>query len=192
MKKNEKKTWHTDLDPEKLKVSQDFVELVGVKKRITTIPVRRPHRQNFIRVHSGESYTLQAVTLENREDREIYIVDPGLCDQLQVEIVRKVLYTAVSRHGDVFLWPIRLPDSDGRHDPWNRSALDLADTAKDTWIRVVANRSLGAYEAYEATGKIPEPAWPDLTFREILNIAFRDKFIDSLDHLVLRSLRGEI
>jgi hypothetical protein len=51
--------------------------------------------------------------------------------------------------------------------------------------------SLGAYEIFEAMGKLPEPEWPDLTFEQILEIAFRDRFISDLNHPVLRRLRGE-
>jgi hypothetical protein len=35
-----------------------------------------------------------------------------------------------------------------------------------------------------------EPVWPKMTFNEIFNTAFEDKCIDSLDHPVIRSLRG--
>jgi hypothetical protein len=52
--------------------------------------------------------------------------------------------------------------------------------------------SLGAYEVFEATGELPEPQWPELPFSQILQIAFKDKYIDSLDHPVLRKLRGEV
>jgi hypothetical protein len=54
--------------------------------------------------------------------------------------------------------------------------------------------SIGAYEVYTAeSGSIPEPTWDDLpTMQEMLEIAFRDKFIDTYDHPVLKKLRGEI
>jgi hypothetical protein len=43
-----------------------------------------------------------------------------------------------------------------------------------------------------ATGPLPDPNWPDLTFQEIFDIAIRDRKIDSLDHPVVRQLRGEV
>ena len=54
------------------------------------------------------------------------------------------------------------------------------------------NKFLGAYEVYQAAASIPEPEWPDITFQEILRVAFKDQFISSQDHPVLRRLRGEI
>ena len=52
--------------------------------------------------------------------------------------------------------------------------------------------SLGAYEIYVATGITAEPEFPDLPMKEILRIAFKGKYIDSIDHPVLRKLRGEV
>jgi hypothetical protein len=64
--------------------------------------------------------------------------------------------------------------------------------AMQRWVRVKANMSLGAYEVYEASANIPEPAWPgDLTFDQMLKIAFKGRLVDSFDHPVLKRLRGE-
>ena len=87
--------------------------------------------------------------------------------------------------------PVRLPREDGRLDEWNRSALEAADMARERWVRVAANMSLGAYEVYEAAGSIPDPDWPDVTFRALLEIAFKGRFIQNLDHPVIHRLRGE-
>ena len=51
--------------------------------------------------------------------------------------------------------------------------------------------ALGAYDVTVATGRVVEPDWPDLTFQEIIKIAFRDRVITDWDHPVLRRLRGE-
>jgi hypothetical protein len=37
--------------------------------------------------------------------------------------------------------------------------------------------SLGAYDVLQATGQLPEPEWPNLPFKELLRIAFKDRFI---------------
>jgi hypothetical protein len=52
--------------------------------------------------------------------------------------------------------------------------------------------ALGAYEVYEAVGAIPDPEWPEVTMDEIVRIAVRGRVIDTLDHPVLKKLRGEI
>jgi len=81
------------LDPEKLRLSQDFGEMTGVKKLITTVPVRWLHRQYFIRVHPDEGYSLRAATLEVDEDRDVYVVDPAICNEIQSEkVIRSAYY----------------------------------------------------------------------------------------------------
>ena len=42
-------------DLEALRVSQDFVKDSGVKKLLTTVPVRKPNRQDFVREHPDSS-----------------------------------------------------------------------------------------------------------------------------------------
>jgi hypothetical protein len=64
--------------------------------------------------------------------------------------------------------------------------------ARGAWVRVAANTSLAGYDVFKATAPLPPPAWPELSFEELLRIAFRDRYIDTMDHIVLRRLRGEV
>ena len=157
-------------DPGRLRLSQNFAESAGVKKALITVPVRKPGRQDFVRTHPDPLYRLETAVLELKEDRETYLVEPDLWNELPGEIVPKVLFTTINRQGVLSIWPIRLPQVDGRHDEWSRSALDAAEMAKSMWIRVTANMNLGAYEVYEAISSLPEPEWPDIGFQEILKL----------------------
>lgn len=181
-------------DPENLRLSQDFATDIGVKKVLRLVPVRKPSNGIFVWVHPDEGYRIQTGVLELREEREIYLVQRELWQHLGTEATfsPRMLFTTISRQGVLTLWPVRLPGPDGRIDSWNRSALDAAKLAMTRWVRITANMALGGYDVYEATGELPEPEWPDITFGEILKIAFKDHFIDSFDHPVLRRLRGEI
>jgi hypothetical protein len=58
------------------------------------------------------------------------------------------------------------------------------------WVRVMPNLSLGAYEIVRTNLVVAEPQWPNLPFSEILKLAFRGFLIDSLEHPVVRRLRG--
>jgi hypothetical protein len=176
---------------DQFRLDQNFVEAIGVKKHITTIPVGKPHKQDFIRVHPNESYHFQTAILEIKDYRESYLIIKDLWEELSNEITLKILYTTINRQRILFLWPVRLPDANGRLDEWNRSAHEAAQRAMKEWIKVKANMSLGAYEIFTPTGNLPDPEWRDIDFNEILKIAFRDKIIDDIDHPVLRSLRGE-
>jgi hypothetical protein len=179
------------LDINTLKLSQDFVETGGVKKLLTTVPVRKPNKQDYIRVHPGQEYRAQLAVIELREDREIYLLTPAIAKQLPGEFDMCLIFTAINRQGVVFLWPVKLPTSDSKVLEWHRSAQEAAERAMVHWIRVKANMSLGAYEMFEASSSIPDPVWPPLPFNELLRIAFRTRLVDRLDHALIKRLRGE-
>ena len=48
----------------------------------------------------------------------------------------------------------------------------------------------GAYDVAIATAPLPEPEWPEETFEQLFRLAFRDRVIDSIDHPVIRQLKG--
>jgi hypothetical protein len=180
-------------EPVNLRMAQNFAGL-GVKKLTNTVPVRKPAKENWFMTRDDPAYWLVTGAIELKEDRETYLVAPELWHELASEATfgPRMLITSVTRQGVLFLWPIRLPGQDGRIDEWNRSAMEAAETARKSWVRVQANMNLGAYETSVAKGITAEPEFPDLTMAEILRIAFKDRYIDSLDHPVLRRLRGEV
>ena len=175
---------------DKLRLSQNFSESIGVKKALLTVPVRKPNRQEFIRVRPGDEWCLQTAILELKEERTSYLVDPSLWAELPGEVVPKILFTTINRQGIISLWPVRLPSPDGRQEHWSRSALEAAEMAKTNWVRVAANMNLGAYEVFTASSDFQDPEWPDVSFKEILRIAFREQYIKDFDHPVVQRLRG--
>jgi hypothetical protein len=61
----------------------------------------------------------------------------------------------------------------------------------DHWVRVVANKSLGAYETIEGPTSIPDPDWSSLPpYKELQRIGFHHDVIDRLDHPVVKRLHG--
>jgi len=177
-------------NPSNLRLSQNFRENLGVKKHLTTIPVRKPGKQDFVRTHPSPEFRVDTAVIELKEERELYLLAPELLSELPSEWVAKSLITYINRQGVLALWPIGLPNGEGRSNHWNDSAREAAQLAQDSWVRVSANMSLGAYDTVSALGDIPEPNWPNLSFGEILKIAFKGKYIDSLDHAVVRDLLG--
>jgi hypothetical protein len=181
---------HDPFDLDFLRLDQNFAETVGVKKLLTTVPVRKPNPQDFVRVHPDPGYRLTLAVIELRDDREMYLLPPHIAKELPGEYTMVTLYTAINRQGVVFLWPVKLPDADGKVIEWHRSAAEAAEKAMKRWIRVKANMSLGAYEMFEASASIPDPVWPEHSYQELLRIAFKDRYITSFDHAVIKRLRG--
>jgi hypothetical protein len=177
-------------DLSQLRLDQNFTETAGVKKLLTTIPVRKPHPQEFVRVHPDPKYRETVALIELKDAREIYLVTPAVANELPGEFFMATLYTAVNRQGVVFLWPVRLPNSDGKTIEWHRSAAEAAERAMRTWVRIKANMSLGAYDIFEAPATTVEPQLPTAPYNELLRIALRERLVISLDHPVIKALRG--
>jgi hypothetical protein len=173
-----------------LRLSQSFTETAGVKKLLKTVPVHKPNPQDFVRVHPSPEYRENFPVIELKDEREEYIITADLVPELVGEFVSKTLFTAINRQGVVFLWPVRLPDPEGKQMEWWRSMREAAELAMGQWIRTKANMSLGAYEMFVAESTMSEPVWPEATYQELIRLAFRDRLISSLDHPVIKRLRG--
>jgi len=178
-------------DPQKLRIGQRFGESQDVRRVLVTVPIQRPHRQAFVRTHPDAEMWIEVALLEVREDRQTFLISPELAPYLPGEAVAKVLIPTITIHGHVFLWPIRLPDEQGRLDEWNETAFRAAELAKSKWVRLTANMGAGTYDVLEARGQFADPVWPDLTLESFLELGFKGRVITNLDHPVLKRLRGE-
>lgn len=182
-----------DLDA--LRAAPDLDD-IAVEKILTTVPVKRPGRDQFFRVHSGSEFTLDTYVLEHESDMDhtTYLVAPSLWPQLADHLRKVRLFTAIDKRGNVFLWPAKLPTADGNASArsWQQSALHAAEQAKTLWVKIQGNKPIGAYDIIVAKGDLGDPSWPDHSLQELIKIAFRDRFIESLDHPVVREINGEI
>ena len=175
---------------ERFRLSQDFKNLGGAKKLLTTVPVRKPNKQQFVRTKAETGFVIDVMLLEYGESKDTYLIEPDIQAYVEANPTRLIL--SVDRADNIFIWPVKLPGEDGRQSNWHLSALEASELAKKKWIRVQANMSLGAYEIFEAQGELPEPNWPEEDFSDLLRIAFKNNIIDSADHIILRQLAGEV
>ena len=159
-------------------------------KVLNVIPIRRPGPQEYVRCHPDPAYSLPVLSLEVKETREHYMVVPALRAEILPELKNTLLTATMTRQGVLMLWPIRLPAADGRIDRWSQSAVEAAAMARVRWVRVKADMNLGAYATWTAEENLSDPEWPDVPFEKMLRIAFKGLVIDSMEHPVLRRLRG--
>ena len=164
-------------DLARLRINPEMLETTSVKKLLTTVPVRKPIAQDFFRVRPEPQYRETLAFIELKDDRETYIVDLIAVPELQNDCFCATLYTAITRTGVLFVWPVKTPAPDGRTNEWHLSAATAAQRAMKSPVRIKSNMSLGAYEIFEAESSIPDPIWPDLSFDAILRIAFKDRVI---------------
>src|SRR5215472_4211678 len=177
--------------PQALRIDQSFLNVGAAKKLLTFVPVRKPNKQDFVRVNQDPAYRLTVGLIELKENRETFLVFPAVSQELsESEFFLATLYLTINRQKVLSVWPVKLPAADGRINEWHASAAAAAERAMRNWIRLAANMSLGAYEISEAIADYGEPEWPNMTFMAILKIAFKNRLIDSSDHAVIQQLRG--
>ena len=70
---------------------------------LTTIPVRKPNPQDFVRVHPSSEYRAALAVIELKEDREIYLLPPHIARELPGEFVMAMMFTTINRQGVLHL-----------------------------------------------------------------------------------------
>ena len=182
------------LDPEDLTsyAITDDPEQAFTKKALTTVPVRKPTKEPFIRtLHQEGGWNIYPL-LELKEEGKTYLLSPPIAAALEAEVestlIKARLVPAVDRQGNVFLWPLKVSD---RECDWHISAYRAAILAKDKWIRMKSNMAAGVYDTLIAVAQDAEPQWPEEDFATLLRIAFEGRVITQWDHPVLKDLRGE-
>jgi hypothetical protein len=166
---------------------------INVEKVLTAVPVRRPKPRQFVRVHPDYAVDTLVLERDSGMEKECYLVDPEVEHLVLPELRRTRLHVAVTKRGAVFIWPIKLPieGSDTGRRVF-QTAIQCAEQAKTLWIRMAWSNDLGGYEMHRAKGDLGDPQWPDKSFAELLEIAFRHYRIDRADHEVIRELEGEL
>jgi hypothetical protein len=168
---------------------------IEIETVLTTVPVMKPKRTDFVRVHPDPKFTVDMYCLERESDmdREVYMVTSDVQHLVLQELRLTRFFTTINRRGTVFLWPVKLPiEGSARNRRPAETALKFAEQAKSLWVRVWWNSDISAYDMSRAKGDIGEPQWPDKSMRDLLEIAFRHYLIDRPDHPVIRELAGEL
>jgi hypothetical protein len=178
-------------DPSRFAVNSSVMGEIGVTKELVACPVRKPNKQEFVRVNPDSAYQLRACILELKDERETYLVAPDVAAMLPGETKTVDLRLSASRQGAIFIWPVPVPRIDGRDSPWSTSARTAAAIAEQKWVRLIANMAQGAYDVYPAPAAVGSPLWPEKSMRDILAIAFGEAFtVRDAGHPVIKRLMG--
>ena len=182
--------------PEELRIDLNKIyAAAAVKRRISTIPLRKPHKHEFVRTRREEEFWNPVALIEY--ERTLFLVHPKMVPHLDPEdIFYAFLCLAISKSGELFFWPLKI-SSAGRANMWNESALEIAHKAKEVWLKIRSRqedgKGSGFYDAEIPITQFGEPVWPKKTLHELYSIAFKgDRIIDRADHLVIQKLTGQI
>lgn len=165
-------------------------ELIPSEKLLTALPVRKPKRDEWCRVHP--TIHARVYVYESNDDRSLYVVPPNVVEPLR-DVVRYVqMSLAVSYSGTYLIWPVPIP-TERKPYPAHVSAFAAAEKGRKEWVRITWTGT--EYEVFRRKSASMEPVWP----KEITNASEMLRFaakvggfeiIDSLDHPVVRGLLG--
>ena len=170
----------------------------------THIKVERPAPTSWFRVYpewGPWDDDFRIFIYESQGDIPSQLVEPHVvAEDLGLKIKRPTLY--MDRAGELRLWLIAGGSYCGatsRSAPstWEMTAIQAAELAKTAWVRITSNKSQGIYDIHRIQEgvEVHEPDWAalgDLDPGTILSLAFPDdRRIASIDHPILRTLRGE-
>lgn len=177
-------------DPSQFAANSTIVGDAGVVKQLVVCPVRKPNKQEFVRVHPDPKYRLEVHIIELKNERELYLVMPSVAAALPGETRSVTLTLTVNRQGSAFLWPVPTPSLRGRENDWHTSARAGATHGVTNWVKLVSNS--GSYDVLAAPGALGNPVWPNNSMRDLLAIAFGETFtIRDLSHPVIKRLLGQ-
>jgi hypothetical protein len=167
--------------------NQDFGEMVGSKKIFSRIPVRKPDKTWWVRVHPEVQAELG---LYNNEAGGVwYLVDPSGHALFSGNLCWTILYLSITSQGLVFFWPVK-SNGISRKNSWTESALEAISAARRGWVRIVANQEAQGYDAYVPNSQLADPEWDEDDINTLLERAFSGRIIDDPDHPIIRHLQG--
>lgn len=153
----------------RVRLAQDFLPLIRPKQDPAVIPVTRPNRHWYVRVHKNPDYHLR-VWLQQDRLQGNFLVDNDRARATPGLAMAYTLVTAITRHGRLFLWPIEARHSSRR---WIESAWEAVNMAMAEWVTIAVNAK--TFCVTPAPEPVSDPEWPDLTPQRLLTIAFQDR-----------------
>jgi hypothetical protein len=174
------------------KYRKSTAQVATVARAITSIPVRGPQKDEFVRTHPDPAmHYLTSLTEERKQFSSIlYLVAEDLQAELKIDLTDRLLVPTVSSVGAFFLWPVNVSERNGEKTRWAVTAQEAVDTAMTQWTRVIANADEGGYTTFVAQADLGEPTFPDFDLETIMDKAFKDRVIDTLNHPRVEVLRG--
>ncbi len=166
---------------------------IVVKRVVTSIPLKKPKSGvEFFRIRPESEWKFSTYMLDlgGKGDGEgKFLLKKALyrevIDTKKLKLV--TIYTGITYgSGEIFLSEIAQPDVEGKDNEFNRTRRIAYQIAETNWVKLQTNDSIGAYDTVLAISKLPDPEWPEEpeNIVKAIEIAFKDRFIDDINHPV--------
>lgn len=126
-------------------------------------------------------------------DSTLYLVDPesepGQLLLMHDKLKPAVIVLGMYFHGEVFAWCVKTPAGKNRTaDKWAHTRIQCAMIAQEQWVTLETGAT--GYTPRHPVTEFDAPEWDKHDTDELLNLAYKDLVIDSMDHEVIRLFTG--
>jgi hypothetical protein len=178
---------------EKIKQSQDYADKLSGNDEDFLVKARKP-KEEFFQVRPGNSHRLMAgIYIDQQNFSQPYLVMPEAIDFFEGTLVKHVeLVICVNTTGQVFLWPLPIPNP-ARSNDWHISARKAAKMAEKEWVRIQSDMQARQYQITTAMSDLGDPLWPkDKPMADLLEEAFKNYVIEESNHPIILRLQGKV
>jgi hypothetical protein len=186
-----------EIDLAAITIRSNHIAKGATRQILNEVPVGRPGNSDWVWVFYDPAYRLECAVYEPKSTTSTskgrtHLVTPAVVEKMKFERgIRNVeIFTFVDRHGNLGLWPVGFPNEE-RENAWIDSARDAAINHAGKWINIRSDLTANRYLLSEPISPLPAPAAPALPLSKLLAIAFKGRVIDSVDHPLMRELRGD-
>jgi len=170
---------------------QNFDKQAGIVHHTPKIEVKRPGKFTFFRTFGPKENWIKAKVVDDGPGDNELLVSNAIQHLVEDYSRPVLLIPCIDRQGRVFIWPLKMAKEGSFPMRWHTSTREAAIHALTNWTQISADKKIKAYSIKTAEGDLSEPVWPDrMDIETLIQDAFADKYIDSLDHPVIQQLRG--
>jgi hypothetical protein len=180
--------------------SKNAPTISGVETLLMALPVLKiGDVGDFARLHPSEddywTYELcfVSVPIKGTKRDMLHVIEDDLAVQyLPAKKIKRHRLALACKPHDVFFFCI-VP-SQNLDNPWNEQALKGCCQAQTRWVQALSRKAENV-EGYEIKPTIdpdafPEPKWPSRSLTELLEVTFKEAYIDHDRHPALLRLIG--
>jgi len=188
------------IDFNALKVPVD--KKIKVTQVLSTINVGKPSRTAFFQVRSDEGFeSIELFTYAPEgvgKDHTPYLVMPACQSFLQdLEVLFPAKFYMYIIYGSNILkvdFISQKTDKFGNLNRYHASRMEAYEVARTKWVRMYSNQEGGFYSYAFAEDILDNPIWPKKpeNLQEAIEIAFKGFVLDSMDHPIIKKLRGKL